>query len=256
MPKMPDTAVQLDAAGGGMRAEVFRMPPKPPASARLPRRTVTRHAQASHAQQRATARVRRAHCTVVDKPPRSVPPRNHDAWYLEEHDRLQSARFAKSVVYQGHQTNVARVAELAHRAADAKAADRAAALKTDRDRLRVMRSLQARFKAALYGRDLEKIFRRYDSGKLGDLTVHDLTRVVRGHLRMTPRAVNEEDIQFLVDELDADLSGSISLEELESFVKWGERAFHSWVSSGNMVAASAVHVVSHRQDWQPPSKSA
>ena len=138
---MPDTAVQLDATGGGMRSEVFRMPPKPPASARLPRRTVTRHAQAAHAQQRATSRVRRAHRTVVDKPPRSVPPRNHEAWYLEEHDRLQSARFAKSVVYQGHQTNVARVAELAHRAADAKAADRAAALKTDRDRLRVSRQV-------------------------------------------------------------------------------------------------------------------
>ena len=250
---MPDTELHLDAAGVGMRSEVFLMPPKPPASARPPRRTVTRHVQAAHAQQRATSRVRRAHRSIVDKPPKIMPARQHEAWYLEEHDRQNARRFAKGVVYQGHQTNLARVAERAHRAADAKAANRAAAL-ADRDRMRVMRSLQARFKAALYGRSLEKIFRRYDTGKVGDLTVHDLTRVVRGHLRMTPRAVSEDDIQYLVDELDADLSGAISLDELEQFIKWGERAFHSWVSSGNRIAESAIHVVSHRQDWQPPAK--
>ena len=185
--------------------------------------------------QRATPRVRRAHCTVVDKPPRSVP-RVITTRGTSRSTTGCRARASREASFTRATRRTWRASRsLRTRAADAKAADRAAALKTDRDRLRVMRSLQARFKAALYGRDLEKIFRRYDSGKLGDLTVRDLTRVVRGHLRMTPRAVNEEDIQFLVDELDADLSRARSRSRSSRALSSGAaRMFHSWVSSGSM----------------------
>ena len=55
--------------------------------------------------------------------------------------------------------------------------------------------------------------------------------------------------------LDADLSGSISLDKLEAFVIWGEKAFHSWVSGGGMVALSAVTVASHGPGWQPPDRT-
>ena len=237
-----------------MHAAVYpNTTPKPPLSMRLPTRSVTRHAPAAVAQHKAVARVRRARRRVADRPPSAVPAKQHDHWYLEEHEKLTARRFARGVVYQGHQTNIERVHELAHAAVARK---EGAHQPTDQEaRLRVMRTLQARFNAALYGRSLEKVFRRYDSSKEGDLSVQDLTRVVRVFLRMSPGAVSNEDIAFLVNELDADLSGSISLDELESFVHWGEKAFHSWVSGGGMVAAIAVNVASHDPGWQPPART-
>ena len=51
---------------------------------------------------------------------------------------------------------------------------------------------------------------------------------MRGHLRMTPRAVSEDDIQYLVDELDADLSGAISLDAAFERLDWERKgALHS-----------------------------
>ena len=143
--------------------------------------------------------MQRARRKVVDRPPPTVAAKDYDRWYLGEHDRLTARRFARGVVYQGHQTNVERVHELVHRAAVTRA-ERAQGPADEHDRMRVMRTLQARFHAALYGRSLDKLFRRYDSSKEGNLSVADLTRVERVHLRMSPGAVSEDDIQYLIQE--------------------------------------------------------
>lgn len=88
--------------------------------------------------------------------------------------------------------------------------------------------LQKSFKQSLRGMPAEKVFRKFDKDKSGELSKVEFIRLVRLQLRIGRDSFSDSDIQALIAALDDDGTGCISIEELLDFVERGQSAFYDF----------------------------
>jgi Ca2+-binding EF-hand superfamily protein len=91
---------------------------------------------------------------------------------------------------------------------------------------RVIDKLQSKLRAACMDTKPSKFFGKFDKDKSGDLSVKELEKLIRTSLKITKKELSEKDISALVQALDYDDSGSISIEELGDFVEFGAATFY------------------------------
>eukprot|EP00929_Paragymnodinium_shiwhaense_P002096 TRINITY_DN102293_c0_g1_i1.p1 TRINITY_DN102293_c0_g1~~TRINITY_DN102293_c0_g1_i1.p1 ORF type:complete len:488 (+),score=124.04 TRINITY_DN102293_c0_g1_i1:54-1517(+) len=82
------------------------------------------------------------------------------------------------------------------------------------------------FRIALKGLSAEKLFRKFDKDRSGSLSADEFTRIVRLQLRVPTSVVIDSDIEALITALDNDGGGSVSIDELLTFIERGTDALH------------------------------
>ncbi|KAH8044584.1 hypothetical protein JL721_12794 [Aureococcus anophagefferens] len=93
--------------------------------------------------------------------------------------------------------------------------------------------LQQKLKAACLNDSPQKFFRKFDKDKSGDMDAAELTRMIRVSLKLGKDQLTDNEIKALIDALDDDGSGSLSLEELGDFVERGSKTFYSDAKAGD-----------------------
>jgi len=92
------------------------------------------------------------------------------------------------------------------------------------------------------------MFKRWDNDGEGMLDAHEFAKLVRTGLRLTPMEVPDAHITALVEALDDDGSGTISISELADFVERGTATFFSGPE------AEGVQSSNQRSSWAEQPK--
>lgn len=92
--------------------------------------------------------------------------------------------------------------------------------------------LQSKLKAACIDTAPAKFFKKFDKDKSGDMDAAELTRMIRVSLKIGKDQLSDGEIKALIDALDDDGSGSLSLDELGDFVERGTKTFYSEAKAG------------------------
>lgn len=91
---------------------------------------------------------------------------------------------------------------------------------------KIVDKLQAKLRAACLDTKPSKFFRKFDKDKSGDLGAKELEKMIRTSLKISKSELSEKDVAALVQALDDDNSGSVSIEELGDFVEHGSATFY------------------------------
>ncbi|KAH8071297.1 hypothetical protein JL720_11510 [Aureococcus anophagefferens] len=87
--------------------------------------------------------------------------------------------------------------------------------------------LQSKLKAACIDTAPAKFFKKFDKDKSGDMNAKELSKMIRVSLKISEKELSEADVKALIDALDDDGSGSLSLDELADFVEHGTATFYA-----------------------------
>ncbi|KAH8071344.1 hypothetical protein JL721_4316 [Aureococcus anophagefferens] len=82
---------------------------------------------------------------------------------------------------------------------------------------KVAEKLQSKLKAACIDTAPAKFFKKFDKDKSGDMNAKELSKMIRVSLKISEKELSEADVKALIDALDDDGSGSLSLDELADF---------------------------------------
>ena len=105
---------------------------------------------------------------------------------------------------------------------------------------RVGKRVRGKLLKACKGTTPSILFKRWDLDGEGTLDDVELRRLIRLGLKIRPEVLPDADIQVLVDALDDDGSGAISIEELADFVENGDLAPSHAPSAGRGEAHDAA----------------
>ncbi|KAH8053088.1 hypothetical protein JL722_9754 [Aureococcus anophagefferens] len=92
---------------------------------------------------------------------------------------------------------------------------------------KVAEKLQSKLKAACIDTAPAKFFKKFDKDKSGDMNAKELSKMIRVSLKISEKELSEADVKALIDALDDDGSGSLSLDELADFVEHGTATFYA-----------------------------